>query len=165
MTESKGHGAMQVGIKKLQENEWLVHIGCARIKMNRFAVELLNITLEHLTMLENGQSHSTFESYIKLGLRLSNLDDRNLQKVLSEIDSVHILNLLLAANSPDFAEHILQNMGAILANQLRADLEMAIVPDEFTAKKSIQAVVEKMLRLEEAGEIVFINKNTITRYI
>lgn len=151
---------MQVGIEKRHENEWRVQIGCANIKMDRFAVELLNITLEHLTMLESGQSHSTFGSYIKLGLRLDGLDDRNLQKVLSVVDSVHVLNLLLVANDVAFTKRILHNMGGILAKQLKADLEVTVVPDETTAKKSIQAVVEKMFSLEEAGDIEFIKENT-----
>lgn len=151
---------IKVGIKKLQENEWQVQVGCTKIKMDRFSVELLNITLEHLTVLESGQSHSTFKSYIKLGLRLIELDDRFLQKVLSTIDSVHILNLLLAANDVAFTKRILHNMGGILAKQLRDDLEVTVVPDETTAKKSIQVVVMSMFNLEEKGEIEFIKNNT-----
>ena len=56
---------MKIGLKKLHENEWLVHIGCAAVKMDQFSVSLLNITLEHLLALEQGESHSTLKSYIK----------------------------------------------------------------------------------------------------
>ena len=151
---------MQVGIKKLHENEWLVHVGCARIKMDRFSVELLNITLEHMAMLESGQSHSSFKSYIKLGLRLNDLDDRNLQKALSAVDSVDALNLLLIANKPEFTERVLHNMGGILAKQLQSDLEITAIPEESLARRSIQTIVERMFTMEAAGEIEFLKENT-----
>jgi len=151
---------MQVGIKKLHENEWLVHVGCAKIKMDRFSVELLNITLEHLSMLEHGQKHSNVKSYIKLGLRLQQLDDRNLQKILSAVDSLDLLNLLLAASNPSFSQRVLDNIGGILAKQLRSDLETTPVPDEALIFKSIQSIVEKMFAMEESGNIEFIKENT-----
>ena len=151
---------MQVGIKKLHENEWLVHVGCARIKMDRFSIELLNITLEHLAMLEHGQSHSSYKSYVKLGLRLNNLDDRNLQKALSAMDSVDLLNLLLVANEPEFTQRVLHNLGGILAKQLQSDLETTAVPEELVARTSIQTIVEKMFAMDGSGEIEFIKENT-----
>ena len=151
---------MQVGIKKLHENEWLVHVGCAKIKMDRFSVELLNITLEHVTMLESGQSHSNYKSYIKLGLQLGDLDGRSLQKALSAMDSVDVLHLLLAAKNPEFTEKVLHNMGGILAKQLQSDLQSTPEPDEEVARKSIQVIVEKMFAMEADGQIEFIKENT-----
>lgn len=151
---------MQVGIKKLHENEWLVHIGCAKIKMDRFSVELLNITLEHVSMLEHGQNHSSFKSYIKLGLRLAELDDRYLQKVLSVVDNIDLLNLLLVANKAKFTQKIMGNVGGILAKQLQADLKTTEVPPESVARVSIQKIVEKMFELEASGDIEFVKENT-----
>ena len=151
---------MQVGIQKLHENEWLIHVGCAKIKMDRFSVELLNITLEHVLMLEHGQSHSTFKSYIKLGLRLAELDNRYLQKVLSVVDNIDLLNLLLVANEAGFTEKVMGNVGGILAKQLQADLISAEVPHESVASVSIQKIVEIMFALEASGDIEFVNENT-----
>ncbi|MBN2866186.1 MAG: hypothetical protein JXK16_09290 [Thiotrichales bacterium] len=151
---------MQVGIKKLHENEWLIHVGCAKIKLDRFSVELLNITLEHVSMLEHGQSHSTFKSYIKLGLRLGELDDRNLQKALASMDNIDVLNLLLVANSTEFTQRIMSNVGGILSKQLQADLQTTEKPNESVAKASIKTIVEKMFGLQASGEIEFIKENT-----
>jgi len=151
---------MQVGIKKLQENEWLVHVGCAKIKMDRFSVELLNITLEHVTMLESGQSHSNYKSYIKLGMRLAELDDRALQKAMSAMNNVDILNFLQVAKSPELTQKVLHNIGGILAKQLQSDLESATEPEETIARKSIQTIVETMFSMEADGQIEFIKENT-----
>lgn len=151
---------MKVGIKKLQGNEWQVHIGCARVKMDRFSMELLNSTLEHLTMLESGQSHSNIKSYIKLGLRLDELDDRALQKVLSSLDSKDILVLLLAAKQPDFTQKVLKNIGGILSKQLQADLEVTDLPDEEQIRTSIQHIVETLFAMEAKGQIEFVKNDT-----
>jgi len=151
---------MKVGIKKLQGDEWQVHIGCASVKMDRFSVELLNITLEHLTMLESGQSHSHVKSYIKLGLRLNDLDDRALQKVLSNLDSKDVLILLLAAKKPEFTQKILKNIGGILSKQLAADMDVTELPDEEQVKKSIQHIMETLFALEANGQIEFVKNDT-----
>jgi len=151
---------MKVGIKKLQGDEWQVHIGCASVKMDRFSVELLSSTLEHLTLLESGESHAHVKSYIGLGLRLGELNDRALQKVLSNLDSKDILNLLLAANKPDFTEKVLKNIGGILSKQLKADIEITELPDEGQVKASIQHIVEMLFALEANGQIEFIKNDT-----
>lgn len=147
---------MKVGIKKLHENEWLVHVGCARIKMDRFAVELLNITLEHMAMLESGQSHSTVKSYIKLGLKLVELDDRALQKVLSRLDNRDVLTLLLAANSDEVTQKVLHNIGGILSKQLQADLQQTEAPSEQQIKQSVENIAETLFAMEADGEVEFI---------
>lgn len=151
---------MKVGIKKLQGDEWQVHIGCARVKMDRFSLELLNSTLEHLTMLKSGQSHSNVKSYIKLGLRLDDLDDRALQKVLSSLDSKEVLILLLAVKKPDFTQKVLKNIGGILSKQLQADLEVTELPDEDQVKRSIQHIVETLFSMEANGQIEIVKNDT-----
>lgn len=151
---------MKVGIKKLHENEWQVHMGCASVKMDRFSLALLHITLEHLLALESGQSHSTLKSYVKLGLKLDELDDLALQKVLSEVDSKAILDLLILANLPKFNERVLNNMGGILSKQIQSDLQSATMPLEDEAKAAIKHLIEKMFELEASGKIEFIREDT-----
>lgn len=152
--------SMKVGIKKIHENEWQVHIGCASVKIDRFSVELLRITLEHLLALEHGQSHSTLSSYVKLGQRLSELDNMALQKVLSEVDNAALLDLLLLAEDPEFTQRVLGNMGGILSKQLEADLETAAAPEKEQARDSIKHLVEKMFELEARGRIEFVQEDT-----
>ena len=154
---------MKIGLKKLPENEWLVHVGCAAVKMDQFSVSLLNITLEHLLALERGESHSTLKSYIKLGLRIKTLKDLECQKLLRAIDNKDILAFMMAANDPQLNELVMKNTGGILAKQLEADLSTAILPSKALLKEAIRRIVEKTFELESLGQIEFIS--TKTKYI
>ncbi|MBD3754570.1 MAG: hypothetical protein IE937_02900 [Gammaproteobacteria bacterium] len=151
---------MKVGIKKLHENEWQIHIGCASVKIDRFTLALLQITLEHLAALESGQQHSTLQSYVKLGLKFNELDDLSLQKILSEVDSKALLDLLMVAKHPEFTERVLKNVGGIMSRQLQADLQLARMPNAEEAKAAIKHLVEKMFELEAAGRIEFVRGDT-----
>lgn len=155
---------MEIGLKKLHENEWQIHIGYCKIRLDHFSTELLDITLEHALALDCGKQHSTLESYIKLGLRLLQLSDVHIQKTLRNISHVDLLNLMLIAKNPEFNETILKNIGGILSKQLSADLEKVETPDRELAKDSIRRIVEMTYKLESQGEIEFINDD-VTEYI
>lgn len=155
---------MKIGITKLHENEWQIQVGQTRIKLDRFSTELLNITLEHAVALEEGKHHSTLESYVKLGMRLQHLDDINLQNVLRDIKSVDLVNLILCANTPEFNEKILRNVGSIKSKQIAADIDKNPPPLHEAAKDSIRRIVEHMFALEAKGEID-ICCNQVQRYI
>ena len=151
---------MKIGLKKLHENEWLVHIGCAAVKMDQFSVSLLNITLEHLLALEQGESHSTLKSYIKLGLRIKALKDLECQKLLRTIDNKDMLVFMMVANDPQLNEMVLKNTGGILAKQLEADLATAELPSKELLKAAIRRIVEKTFELESLGQIEFTSAET-----
>lgn len=154
---------MRVGIKKIQENEWLVHIGPAAVKMDQFSVSLLNITLEHMLALEQGTTHSTLTSYVKLGLRMKELKPLDMQKLLHELDNKDVVLMLLAAGDRNLNQAIIDNSGTILAKQIQLDLQTSSMPEKEVAKDAIRRIVEKMFELEGKGQIEFINENT--RYI
>jgi hypothetical protein len=154
---------MKVGLKKLHENEWLVHMGCAAVKMDQFSVALLNITLEHLLALEQGESHSMLKSYIKLGLRMKALKDLECQNLLRVLDNKDILMFMMVANDPELTEMIMKNTGGILAKQFEADLVTATLPSKELLKDAIRRIVEKTFELEGLGQIEFIS--TETKYI
>lgn len=151
---------MKLGIKKVHENEWLVHIGYASIRLDRFSVELLNITLEHLVALEHGQTHSTLTSYIKLGCRIRELDDAGVQLLVRGVDNQDLLKLMVVAQDEELNEAVLRNVGGILAKQLKADMANPAPPNNDEAKAAIKRVVEKMFELECQGKIEFFDKNT-----
>jgi len=154
---------MKIGIKKVHESEWLVHIGCASIKVDPFSLALLEIMLEHLLALEHGESHSTLKSYVKLGLKIKTLPDIECQKFLQEVDTKDLLDLMMVADDRELNTLILKNMGGILAKQLKTDLMVANVPTEAHAKRAIKRIVEKLFEMESRGEIEFRTDNT--RYI
>ncbi|NPA72110.1 MAG: hypothetical protein GXO35_04700 [Gammaproteobacteria bacterium] len=151
---------MKIGIKKLHENEWLVHIGCAAVKMDQFSVALLNITLEHLLALEQGQSHSALKSYIKLGLRIKDLKGVECQKLLRALDNKDLLTLMLIANDSELNGIVIKNSGGILAKQFQADLKTAEQPSEGHAMSAIRRIVEKTFEMEALGQIEFVSSDT-----
>ena len=154
---------MKVGIKKIHENEWLVHIGNDSVKMDTFSVALLNMTLEHLVALEHGEAHSTLKSYVGLGLKLKQLNDLDMQKFIQMVESTDLLNLMLAAADDDLNSHIVGNMGGILSKQFEQDLVTAVMPIEVQARDSIKRVVEAMFELEAQGQLEMVSETT--RYI
>lgn len=150
---------MEVGLQKIHENEWLVHIGCAKIKMDRFSVALLQITLEHLIASEKGESHSTLQGYIRLGLRIKKLSDLHLQKLLRTLKNEDLLILLKTAQDADLNQKVLTNVGVIMAKQLESDLTQNQLPSETEAKQAIRRVVENTFKLEAQGDIEFVDDN------
>lgn len=158
-----GVKAVKVGIKKIHESEWMVHVGHAAVKMDQFSLALLDITLQHTLALEHGECHSTLESYIKLGLKMKLLTDLECQKLLRSLDTKDILVLMLLAKDPELNRMVMENIGAILSKQLETDLNTAQAPSEEHAKKAIKRIVEKIFELEAKGVIEFVNENT--RYI
>lgn len=148
---------MEVGLQKLHENEWLVHIGCAKMKMDRFSVALLQITLEHLIASEKGEIHSTLQGYVHLGMRMKKLSDLHLQKLLRKLKNEDLLVLLKIAKDPEFNAKVLANVGAIMAKQLESDLHNDQLPSEPEAKDAIRRLVEVTFEMEAQGDIEFID--------
>ncbi len=154
---------MKVGIKKVHENEWSVHIGNAAVKLDHFSVALLNITLEHLLALEHGDEHSTLDSYISLGLRMKSLKPVDLQKFMQILNNKDVLNLMLVARDHELNDLVMENIGGILAKQFDADLASSTMPSEEEAKISIKNIVEKMFEQEAQGRLEVLSEDT--RYI
>lgn len=154
---------MKLGIKKNHENEWLVQIGFATIKLDRFSIELLDITLEHLIALEHGETHSILQSYISLGLKIKDLDASGIQLLVLESDNQDLLKLMQVANDQDLNDVIIKNAGGILARQLKSDYEKSAKPDSEVAKVAIKRIVETLFNLEGEGKIEFFDENK--RYI
>ncbi len=154
---------MKIGIKKIHENEWSVHIGNASIRMDQFSVALLNITLEHLLALEHGDEHSILDSYISLGLRLKQLRPSDLQKLIQTIDNRDLLNLMLVAKDDDLNAIVMKNMGGILLKQFEVDMANTEEPNHDDARESIKTIIETMFKLEGDGQLEVINEKT--RYI
>jgi len=156
---------MQVGIQKQHENEWRVQIGNSKLRLDRFSVELLKITLEHSVALEHGQQHSTLQSYVKLGMRLNDLAALDLQKVLRNIQQEDLVLLLRLSKDRLFVQKIIDNIGVIVAKQIEQDLErMTEDPDHDDAKDAIRRIIETTFSLESSGQIEFTSA-TETQYI
>jgi hypothetical protein len=151
---------MKVGIQKVHENEWLVQFGCAVMRMDRFSVELLNITLEHMLALAHGENHSTLKSYIKLGLKLKQLTNTDMQIVMREVNHHDLVILMGLAKDSELIQKIMMGAGSILAKQLETDLLNNPMPEHEVAKACMRRLVEKLFELNTSGRIEFHDENT-----
>lgn len=151
---------MKVGIQKVHENEWLVQMGCAIMRLDRFSVELLDITLEHMLALAHGEQHSTFSSYLKLGMKLKQLSQADIQVVVREVDNHDLVVLLGYAKDQELTDKIFKNIGGILAKQMENDLLNNPLPEGQEARDAVRRVVERLFYLDSQGKIEFIDENT-----
>jgi hypothetical protein len=151
---------MKVGIKKIHENEWLVHIGFASVHLDRFSLELLSITLDHVRALEHGEAHSILDSYVQLAMRIKELNDKGLQQLTRAVENRDLLHLMLLAQDDALNDCILKNVGGMVAKQLTSDLKKAEEVDETTSKETVTRVVKTLFELETQGQIEFYNEAT-----
>jgi hypothetical protein len=149
---------MKVGVKRLSEAEWQVRVGCAWIRMDRFSIELLNMSLESAADQANGVH--LLQSYLKLGLQMQELDDKGLQRLLRELDPKDVEVFLVAAKDKTFTERVLKNMGGLLVKQMEQDMSQLPQPTEDEIKQSVRRIAEKMFELEQQGEIEFFDEYT-----
>ncbi|GAB6035306.1 FliG C-terminal domain-containing protein [Galenea microaerophila] len=149
---------MKVGIKRVSESEWLVHVGCAWLRLGRFSLELLNLSLEN-AITQNSSAH-LIQSYIQLGLKMNELDDKGMQLLLRTVDPKDIVVLLQVSNDAEFVKRVLKNLGVLLAKQIEQDLQQNEMPSEEAIKASIRRIAERMFEMEQRGEIEFFNENT-----
>ena len=151
---------MKVGVKKIHENEWLVHVGFANIHLDRFSLELLAITLGHVRALEHGKAHSIVDSYVQLGLRLKQLDNKDLQQLVRQVENRDLLALMVLARDDALNDRVLRNVGNMVAKQLKQDLQKTRDIDEQTGKDAVKRVVETMFEMETQGQIEFYDEAT-----
>lgn len=151
---------MKVGIQKVHENEWLVQMGCAIMRLDRFSMELLCITLDQMLALTQGEQHSTFKSYLRLGLKLKQLSANDIQTLTREVDNHDLVVLLGYSKDQELNDKVFNNVGGILAKQIETDLLNNPLPEGQEARDAVRRVIEKLFKLVSEGKIEFIDETT-----
>ncbi len=150
---------MKLGIKKLGENEWQLHIDNAFVHLDRYSLELLYSNLEQLLNMGSGQEGTVLAGLLKLSEKLLELNDSNLQLFLREVEHEDLLALILATKNQELKDKIIQNVGGIMSKQLQADMDTTATPPDDEAITSIKHTIEILFELETTGKVEFINKN------
>jgi flagellar motor switch protein FliG len=151
---------MKLGIKKIHENDWQLHIDRAFIHLDRFSLELLCSNLEHLQAMSLGQQGSILAGYIKLAEKILEISDEDAQLLLRNVDNNDVLILIKSIDKTEINNKIMQNVGLIIAKQLSSDSEDSLCPSEEEAIRAIKNITEKIFELEMAGKIEFLNKDS-----
>jgi hypothetical protein len=148
---------MKLGIKKLHENEWQLHIDSAFVHLDRYSLELLYSNLEHLQSMKQGQEGSVLCGLLKLTEKFLELSDAHMQLFLREIENQDLLNLVLVLTHDDVKNKVLKNVGSIMSKQLQSDMEQTEKPQDNEAVEAIKHVVERVFELEAVGKVEFVS--------
>lgn len=151
---------MKVGVQKVHDNEWLVQIGNAIMRMDRLSVELLSIALEGMLELEEGERYSSFKSYLILGMRLKNISPSDMQLLSRELNHHDLVTLLGYAQDQELTSLILKSMGNLLAKQMELDLLNNPLLEGNEARDALRRVVEKFFEMVGDGRIELLDENT-----
>lgn len=92
------------------------------------------------------------------------LDDRSIQRVLREVDSVELAKALEGADS-EVCDKIYRNMSKRAATMLKEEMEFLVplsIKDVYEAKRKIVSVIR---RLEEGGDIVIVRPGEYEDFI
>ena len=92
------------------------------------------------------------------------LDDRSIQRVLREVDSVELAKALEGADS-EVCDKIYRNMSKRAATMLKEEMEFLgplSIKDVYEAKRKIVSVIR---RLEESGEVVIVRPGEYEDFI
>lgn len=92
------------------------------------------------------------------------LDDRSIQRVLREVDSVELAKALEGADS-EVCDKIYRNMSKRAATMLKEEMEFLgplSIKDVYEAKRKIVSVIR---RLEESGDIVIVRPGEYEDFI
>ncbi len=150
---------MKIGIKKINEDDWQIHIDNAFVHLDRFSLELLYCSVEDLLALNEGQQSTALTAHIKLAEKILMLSDADMSLLLINLDNEDILKLILVAKDLNIEYKVLQNIGGIMSKQLLSDIELSDYPATEDAITAIKNIVEKMFELEMSGQIEFIESD------
>jgi len=150
---------MKLGIKKLHENEWQLHIDSAFVHLDRYSLELLYSNLEHLQEMKQGQEGSVLSGLLKLTEKFLELSDAHMQLFLREVKNQNLLILVLILEDEGVKNKVLKNVGGIMSKQLVADMKVTAKPLDADAIDAIKLTLELMFELESVGKIEFVSSN------
>lgn len=146
---------MKIGMQKVHDNEWLIQMGPAILRLDRFTTHLFHISLKHSLCPDSKDKTSILQNYVQMSLKLnflSPLDWPNLIQHLHKDDLRVWLKLLQDENLKAMA---LRQMGTVAGKQMALDLETLALPDEAEQKLAMRRFLETLYRIEDEGLIEF----------
>lgn len=146
---------MKVGMQKVNDNEWLIQMGNAVLRLDRFTTHLLRISLKNALAASHNESFSLTESYMCMTLKLKYLAPNDWPILIQHVgmDAMRIWLTLL--KDEDLKRNALRLMGTVAEKQMREDIATMKLPEKTVQKTTLRAFVEKIYELEDMGCIEF----------
>jgi hypothetical protein len=146
---------MKVGMQKVNDNEWLVQLGPAILRLDRFSTHLFHISIKQALSLQSKQPYSILASYLDMTKKLKYLAPVDWSVVYDAIDKQDLRVWLSLLKDESVKEIALKNAGSFTRQQLIEDLQSITLPPEAECKVIIRRFVETIYALEDQGLIEF----------
>ncbi|WP_044408736.1 FliG C-terminal domain-containing protein [Thiomicrospira microaerophila] len=148
---------MKIGMQKVNDNEWLIQMGNAIVRLDRFTTHLLRISLKHsLRSAGAGQDQdAVIKSYLKMALKLKFISSIDWPQFMQRVDKSDLRVWLTLLQDPDLKRNVLRNMGQALEKQMLEDIQTLPLPDKLGQKEALVRMIRLIYELEDQGVIEF----------
>ena len=146
---------MKVGMQKVNDNEWLIQMGNAIVRLDRFTTHLLRISLKHGAESSSTKPQAMLKSYLAMTRKLDALAPNDWPKLLDNIERPDLRIWLCLVENRLLKERVLEKLGHTAEAQMREDMANLPLPDELAQKDAIFRFIKRIYELEDEGEIEF----------
>ena len=146
---------MKVGMQKVNDNEWLIQMGNAIVRLDRFTTHLLRISLKYGTQDSSTKTQALLRSYLGMTRKLDSLAPNDWSKLFDHVDRQDLRIWLCLCENKAVKNLALEKLGHAAEAQMREDMANIRLPDENAQKEAIFRFIKKIYELEDEGEIEF----------
>lgn len=146
---------MKIGMQKVNDNEWLVQIGNAILRIDRFTAHLMRISLKHSLRSSGQDQDAVIKSYLKMALKLKFICQNDWPQFLSRVDKNDLRIWLALLQDDDLKRTVLRNMGQAQEKQMLEDIKHLPMPDKPAQKEALVRLIRLVYSLEDQGLIEF----------
>jgi hypothetical protein len=146
---------MKIGMQKVNDNEWLVQMGNAILRLDRFSTHLMRISLKHSLRNANNDHDGVIKSYLKMSLKLKFISSIDWPVFIQKVDKTDLRIWLTLLEDKDLKRNALRNMGQSQEKQMLEDISTLPLPEKMDQKEALVRLVRLVYELEDQGVIEF----------
>jgi hypothetical protein len=146
---------MKVGMQKVHDNEWLIQMGPAILRLDRFTTHLFHISLKHSLCPESQDKTSILQNYVQMSLKLNFLAPLDWPNLIAHLNKDDLRIWLALIEDDHLKAMVLRQMGSVAGKQMAMDLTSVPLPDEGEQKLAMRRFLETLYRIEDEGLIEF----------
>jgi len=146
---------MKIGMQKVNDNEWLVQMGNAILRLDRFCTHLMRISLKHSLRHAHTDHEGVIKSYLKMSLKLKFISSIDWPVFIQKVDKTDLRIWLTLLDDKDLKRNALRNMGQSQEKQMLEDISTLPLPEKMDQKEALVRLVRLVYELEDQGVIEF----------
>ena len=147
--------SMKIGMQKVNDNEWLLQMGNAILRLDRFTTHLMRISLKHSLRSSGQDQDAVIKSYLKMALKLKFICQNDWPQFLSRVDKTDLRIWLALLQDEDLKRSVLRNMGQAQEKQMLEDIKTFSLPEKVDQKHALVRLIRLVYELEDMGLIEF----------